>query len=383
MTPARLVTLFFLVLFALTPERAFSVGKGGASDDKGAMSSSAVSFVYLSSNKNGIYLSLLDEATRSVSAPRLVAGENGSFFLAVHPGLPVLYSLDAAKKLVSAYRIGSDGELSPINSVPSEGAVPCHLAIDAAGRFLVVANYNGGVVSFGLDKEGRLHEAASVFQPTGKGSDHRQQGPHPHGIALSESGDLAYVADLGIDRVLALKVEPSTWALSLDDSRSVSLAPAAGPRHITIHPGGTFAVVVNELDNTVSAFLRDPASGRLTATNTLSTVPPSFTGETWTAEVDFHPNASICYASNRGHSSLALFAFDPATGQLAAPTWLECEGKAQHFAITRSGNAVFIANNDAGTVSLHALDPATGLPGDKAASLPLEAPMCILMVPKP
>lgn len=348
------------------------------------MSSSTSSWVYLSSNKEGIYLSILDETGRKLSEPKLAAGENGSFFLALHPALPVLYSLDAAKQLVSAYRIGGDGALTPLNSVASRGAVPCHLAIDRAGRFLVVANYNGGVASFGLEGDGRLHEAASLFEPTGSGADpKRQQKPHPHGVALSEKGDLAYIADLGTDRVLALKVEPGSWALSLDEARSVTLAPGAGPRHITIHPGGTFAAVVNELDNTVTAFRRDPASGVLTPTDTLSTLPASFDGESWTAEIDFHPTAPVCYASNRGHSSLALFPFDPATGQLSAPSWLECEGKAQHFAVTPGGDAVLIANNDAGTISLHRLDPATGSAGEKVASLPLEGPMCIAVVPRP
>jgi len=57
------------------------------------------------------------------------------------------------------------------------------------------------------------------------------------------------------------------------DSKSGKLSPArqpwaavkagAGPRHLTFHPNGLHAYVINELDATVSAFEFDPASGAL------------------------------------------------------------------------------------------------------------------------
>ncbi len=340
-------------------------------------------FLYLSSNDQGIFLSRFDPETGTLSAPQPVAGPNGTFFLARHPKLPVLYSVELAHDQVSAYQIGEEGALTAINTVASRGADPCHLALDAEGRFLVIANYNGGIVSYPLGADGALGEAASVYQPTGSGPDtERQAHAHPHGVALSEAGDYLYAADLGIDRVIGLGIDPHSLALSAKEELSVTEATGAGPRHFTLHPHGRLGVVVNELNNTATLYRRDPKDGLLTKGNTRSTLPAGFSEETWTAEIDFHPLAPMIYASNRGHGSLALFPYDATTGELGEPQWLTTKGKKpQHFAIDPSGRHLLIANVDANFVTVHPLDPSTGLPGPESAAVPLSQPMCLLFVP--
>ena len=56
----------------------------------------------------------------------------------------------------------------------------------------------------------------------------------------------------------------TAWTNPRAPSRQVSQArtrPGAGPRHLTFHPGGRFAYLANELDNTVTVCAYDPATG--------------------------------------------------------------------------------------------------------------------------
>src|SRR5690606_8337422 len=109
-------------------------------------------------------------------------------------------------------------------------------------------------------------------------------------------------------------------------------APGSGPRHFALHPSGRSAASVNELDNTVTTFRRDPASGRLTVASTLPTLPKDFSGVSWTAEIGFHPIQPLFIATNRGHDTLALFRLDPESGAAEAAGSVPSGGeKPQHF----------------------------------------------------
>ncbi len=343
------------------------------------MTSDGQSFFYCGSIESGIYRGVFEEKTGEVSGLTLLPGTPQSFFLAAHPSLPVLYSLDIKGGKVGVFAIARDGGLTLLQEVDSEGAAPCHLAVDPAGRYLPVANYNGGFSLFALGADGGLFPASSVYLPTGSSADaQRQSGPHPHGVALR--GDLIYGADLGIDRILALRVELDPLRLTPVPELDTVVAAGAGPRHFTLHPNGCVAAAVNELDNTVTAFRLDPATGRWQETGTLSTLPEGFDGESWTAELEFHPSADVFYATNRGHDSLAIFAIDPVTAEIRAVRLAEAGGaKPQHVAFAPSGGTLFVANSEANAVALFRVDRKTGLPLVLTGELSIPAPMCSLI----
>lgn len=335
--------------------------------------------LYVGSGDAGVQVASFNAETGQLGELRSVAGGK-SFFLAQHPRLPILYSLNEAADLVMAYRIESGGNLIPIGEAPSQGRVPCHLSVDPEGKFLVVANYSAGVVLLGLEPDGAFSSHTATFQPDGKGPHKRQEKPHPHGVTIAPDRSRVYVADLGIDRILALDVNPSTLQLEPAPEASVSTAPGAGPRHFVFAPNGRSAVAVNELDNTLSQFSYDSAQGALTLEQAVSMLPEGYDGVTWAAEVVYHPSGKACYASNRGEHSVVCFAVAE-DGSLQNPRWLLDGGEnPQHLAIDPSGRWLFVAFRSQNQVAVYPLDEASKIPGARAGTLAVSKPMCALLV---
>jgi len=55
-----------------------------------------------------------------------------------------------------------------LNRQPAGGAFPCHLSVDAIGKFVLVANYSGGSVPLlPVENDGRLGAATDLIQHAG------------------------------------------------------------------------------------------------------------------------------------------------------------------------------------------------------------------------
>ena len=108
---------------------------------------------------------------------------------------------------MSAYAIASEGKLQPLNAKPSRGAGACHLMVDPAGKYVLVANYGAGsIAALPIRDDGSLGEATGFVQHTGSGPDaKRQEGPHAHSIYTQ--GKFVYACDLGLDQVLIYRLD--------------------------------------------------------------------------------------------------------------------------------------------------------------------------------
>ena len=337
--------------------------------------------LYYASMDQGIYFSTFDEVTRKVSPLVLAAKIPNSFFLTPHPSKPVLYSLDSPGRLVMAFAMAPDGMLSEINRVDSQGDVACHLVVDEAGKFVAVANYEGGISLFPIRPDGGLAEASSTYQPTGGGPHSRQDKSYPHGLAWLPGKNIVYLTDLGADLISAFRIEDNR--LVPIPELATKVQAGAGPRHIVIHPELNSALVVNELSSTVTIFTHNRTTGQLVETDTASTLPPGFKGESWTAEVGYHPQADVCYATNRGHETLAIFSIDRGTGKLHRRQIMESGGKwPQHFTFDSRGATLFVANTKSDGVTLHRIDPETGLHLERIGDISISQPMCVIMTPE-
>src|SRR5215813_13586826 len=73
-----------------------------------------------------------------------------------------------------------------------------------------------------------------------------------------------------------------------------------------------FAVVSNQLSNTISTYAIDPATGRLTSK---ATVP---TGGTFSRVIALDPSGHFAYVANDASNDISTFAIDSATGGLTA-----------------------------------------------------------------
>jgi 6-phosphogluconolactonase len=342
---------------------------------------------YTDTDSRGIYRLRFDDASGRLTPDGIAAETESPSFLATSADRRLLFAVNETSRFegapsggVSAYALDPvTGALTLRNRQASGGTSPCHLTLDRRGRFLLVANYGGSAAVLPVAADGRLSPVVSRVDPKGRGPTARQDGSHAHGVYLDLAERRLLVPDLGLDQVLVYRFDGERGSLAPSDLPHASLAPGAGPRHLALSADGRLVHSVNELDSTVTTFTYDEATGRLDRRGTVSTLPPDFKGESYTAEIAVHPSGRFVYASNRGHDSIAVFAAtgDTLTRQAVVPAGGR---RPRHFAIAPSGRWLLVAHQDSGTIAVFRLDPATGalVPAGEPAAVP--RPVCILFV---
>lgn len=337
------------------------------------------------STSKGIYRAEFDPATGKLSEPVLAGEYKNPGFLALHPTKPILYTcgkpnipFELVTDSVAGFAIGEDKSLKFLGEAPSGGEDACHVAVDASGKTLAVANYgDGSLATISLDESGVPQKIASFAAHSGKGPNvGRQEGPHAHGVYFSADNKFLYCPDLGLDTVFIYPFDAATskFGEAISPFRT---APGAGPRHMAFSPDGKNAYVVNELDNTVTEAAVE--KNMLVPMGAIPTLPTDFKGSSSTAEIEVHPNGKYEYVSNRGHDSLAVFSRDMETGKLTFLQQAPCGGKnPRHFKIDPSGKWLLCAHQSSNTISVLPLDPTTGKLGEPMNPVTTPAPICLL-----
>jgi len=346
---------------------------------------------YTGPKSKGIYVSRFNPATGSLSAPELAASTRNPSFLAVHPNGHFLYAVGEVDKAsgkpagtVNAFSLDPrTGKLTLLNQQASGGGGPCHLAVDATGKCLLVANYgSGSIAALPIHADGSLGEATTTLQHTGHSvNPERQAGPHAHFICPSPDNRYALNCDLGLDQVLVYRLDPAAATLMPNDPPFATVAPGAGPRHLTFSPDGKFAYVINEMGSTISAFSYNPANAAMAEVQTLSTLPKDFSTNNTCAEIVMHPSGKFLYGSNRGHDSIAVFAVDQKTGRLTVREHQSTQGRTpRHITIDPTGRWLLAENQASDLVIVFALDPDTGKLKPTGQSLAIGSPVCAVFV---
>jgi len=152
---------------------------------------------------------------------------------------------EQAEGALGAYRETSGG-WEALARVPTFGADPCYVALDAGQSYLAIANYGSGSAAlFRLDPATEIPVAPPILlQNAGTGPDQdRQDGPHAHCVCFSRDKRWLFVVDLGTDEVLAYAFDPADG--SLGERRIAFSAPqGSGPRHLVYHPILPLALLV-------------------------------------------------------------------------------------------------------------------------------------------
>lgn len=332
----------------------------------------AESFVYIGSYTEqlsfvaglgkGISCFKFDEETAVLTPLSNTAVTKNPSYLAVDQNGRFLYAVQemgAGDAAVFSYQIDPKrGELTYLNQQAASDA-PCHVVLDPTQQFVLVANYSSGETAvYPRNEDGTLQPPSDVIQHQGSGSNaSRQEGPHAHMICFRPHSNTFFVADLGLDAVLAYALEAGKAvprpALRLD------VPAGAGPRHLAFHPSGAFAFVLNELDSTLSFF--EFTTDGVQRLGTRSTIPDEFDGNTSCAAIRLSANGRFIYASNRGHDSIAVFSFDEVAKTLTAQGWQETFGKApRDFCLSKNGRFLLAANQDSHTLVRFSVDDKTG-----------------------
>ena len=346
------------------------------------------------SKSKGIYAYTYDATTAQVTPLGLAAETTNPSWLALAPSGRFLYAVNEVGNYkgpnsggVSAFTVdrSSDGrptgKLTFLNEVSSRGAGPCYISVDRTGKYVLVANYDGGSVAvFLIREDGRLGESSAFVQHTGHGTNpERQEAPHAHSISLSPDNRFAMVDDLGLDELLVYKFDSAKGSLMPNDPPFAQVDAGSGPRHFALGKTGKFAYVVSEIKGTVTVFSDDASSGTLHPLQTISTLPKDFSGAIEDAEIEVHPSGKFLYVSNRGDAnSIAVFAIDPNKGSLTTMEITPTQGKTpRSFAIDPTGKLLFAANEKSDNIVIFRIDAKTGRLTPTGQSLEISEPVCL------
>lgn len=338
------------------------------------------------SASKGIYRSTLDLTNGKLSAAVLAGEATNPSFIELHPDGKFLYAVSESGKTgsVSAYAIDSStGDLKLLNQQPTSGSGPCHLSIDFAGKNVLFANYGSGSAGvIPIKPDGSLAKPTGFVQHTGSSvNTRRQKGPHAHSINVSPDNRFAFVADLGIDKIMNYKLDIKKGTLTANSDKNIKTKPGSGPRHFSFHPNGKSAYVINELDCTMTAYAYKADSGSLTEVQTITTLPEGYKGSNSCAEVRVHPGGKFLYGSNRGHDSIVVYRIG-AEGKL---TFVEHETAdiktPRNFNIDPSGKYCVVANQGSNSVVVLRIDQKTGALIATGHKIQVGSPVCVRFIP--
>ena len=341
-------------------------------------------------DQGGVHAFQLESKTGQLKPVQQTTGVEHPFFLAVSKDQKFLYSIHAKTfggkdhEQVAAYQIeGRTGKLKLLNRQSARGTAACYLDVDATGKSVLVANYStGSVASLPVQADGSLGEAASFVQHVGASVNaDRQKEPHAHCIVVSPDNRFVFAADLGLDQVLSYRLDAKTAKLTPNDPPFAKSPAGAGPRHLTFHPNGARVYVINELSNSVTVFDYDAAAGKLTETQTISTVPPDFKGTSHCADLKITPNGRFLYGTNRGHDSIAAYRIGD-DGKLTLIGIEPSLGKGpQNLAIMPGGELLLCANMPGNNVATFRIDSQTGGLKPVGEPIAITSPSCIMVLP--
>ncbi|CAN5266985.1 lactonase family protein [soil metagenome] len=331
---------------------------------------------YTSGASKGIYAWRFDTKTGRLDPLGLMAATPQAAHLWAAPGGKTLYTVNWEDLGgVSAFRIDArTGGLTFLNRVSAQGSRPNQVVLDPSGRIAVSVNYKtGNLAAYKVLADGRLSEAFYVDQHTGQPLSPKQPGPKAHGVEFSRDGRFMYVAELGLDRVYAYRVDAAKAEITPGDPPFISSHAGAGPRRLQLAPSGKFLYVNHETDSEVSVFAVDGT--RLLEVQTVSTLPAGYSGPNTTAETVVSPDGRYLYVSNRGHDSIAIFAIDKVSGRPTRKPNTPAGGRTpRNLRLDPTASFLFSANEGEGTVTVFKIDKASGLLSQTAAKAQIDTP---------
>lgn len=313
---------------------------------------------YTASGSEGIYTYNFNTETGELSKMTLAAATGNPSYIRISPDKKYMYAVnetdtvDGNSGAVTAFKM--DGpQLTPLNTVSSFGAHPCHIGISDDGTMVAVSNYTGGTISiFKTDVNGSL-ETAEVIDHTLLDS---TKIAHAHS-ALFSKGTL-FVADLGLDEVNAYPLLDG--GIDAAQNVTIKLPEKAGPRHFVFSNDATFLYVINELNSTITVY-QNRGDGGYGLVETKATVAEDFIGESYCADIRLSPDGKFLYGSNRGENTIVVFSVDKATGTLSLVGREDVRGDwPRNFNLDPNGNFLLVANQRSNNIVVFKRDTENG-----------------------
>jgi 6-phosphogluconolactonase len=324
---------------------------------------------YTSKERNGkgegVSVYRIDPASGQWTETQVLKGIVNPSWLTLDRQRRFLYAAHGDGNEATAFAIERDsGRLTVLNRQATKGRNGVRLGIEASTKFAVLANYSTGTVAvLPINADGSLGALTDLVTLEGKPGPHRveQASSHPHDVVFDPRGRFVVVPDKGLDTTFVFRLDTTRGKLVAAEPPSMASRPGAGPRHADFHPSKPYLYQINELDSTITTFKFDTQRGELMPLQTITTLPPSFTGTSTTSEIAVSPSGRFVYGSNRGHDSIVIFAIDDATGVLSPVGWESTQGRVpRFFALDPSGAFLYAANQNSDTIVAFTVDQGTG-----------------------
>lgn len=332
---------------------------------------------YTKKASQGIYQAELNLETQSCSQPTLLYPLSN----------PTYLDFNHYQQLFAVAKAGQQGGIAQIDltaeptkiteQLVAPGSAPCYVGIDNQRDLVFSANYHTAVVRVYQAHAHEPFELLSEKKFSGHGPRPEQEASHIHYADLTPDRRLA-VCDLGADRVYTFKVAADG---SLIDQQIFETEAGFAPRHLVFHPNGKFAFLVGELSSQVAVLKYSAATGTFIQIQQLSTIPEDWTTHNGAAAVKISTDGKFVYVSNRGHDSLAVFAWNDQQLQLVQRITV-AGSFPRDFAIDPTGKFLLVANQESDNATLFSRSLTSGKLTCLQKDIVLPEGVCVKFLPE-
>lgn len=334
----------------------------------------AGTFVYVSNAQDGDISTYSMTPDGALQAGARAKAASVVMPMAVSPDRRFLYAASRSKPFsVHAYAIDpGTGALKHLATSPLAESFP-YIALDRTGRFLLGASYGAHLISVNaVGSDGRVAADPLQVIPVGRNA---------HSIRTDASNKFVYVPTLGTDQMFQFTFDATSGRLTSNTPAIFQLKPTVGPRHFVTSRDNRFLYVLSELHATVTTLSLDAKTGLLAELSSASglpsdsklvpgaprgavagpnVVPRNLDNDIWAADIHLTPDEKLLYITERTSSTLAGFSVATATGKLTYVGSTPTEKQPRGFAIDPKGKFLIAAGEKSETLSVYAIDPASG-----------------------
>ncbi|HZT89767.1 MAG TPA: lactonase family protein [Stellaceae bacterium] len=273
--------------------------------------------------------------------------------MALAPDKRHIYAqLRSAPYPVSSFAIDpKTGRLQHLGATPLVDQM-AYINVDRGGKYLLGASYVGAkVASYPIDPQKVVEQKAVEIIDTK---------PKAHCVFIDAANTYVYVPVLGGDIVMQFKFDPNIGMLTPNDPPTVATKAGAGPRHLTIHPNGSWAYLITETTATIGTYAIDKNKGTLTEVAFVDTGDHNGKDSAFASDIHVTPNGKFLYGAVRTTSTLHGYKIDPDKGTLTPIGKWPTEKTPRGFNIDPRGKFLLSVGMDSAGMTVHAIDPDTG-----------------------
>ncbi|KAA8728989.1 6-phosphogluconolactonase [Ewingella americana] len=269
--------------------------------------------------------------------------------MVIHPDGHRLYVGVRPEFGILTYRIDHEGKLEQAGMAPLPGS-PTHVGTDLQGRFLFSASYSFNNVSIHpINEEGIVTAPIHVLEDI----------QAPHSANIDPTNQLLMIPALKEDRIRLFDFSLQ-GAATPHHVEALKTKTGAGPRHMAFHPNQHFAYCINELDSSVDVYQKDVTSGEYHSVQSLNIMPADFKDTRWAADIHITPNGKFLYACDRTASLISVLSVSEDGSVLELLGHHATQTQPRGFNIDHQGQFVITAGQKSDGIEVAKIDQSSG-----------------------